>query len=149
MLALEGAIVTIDAMGTQKAIAANSSRKGPITLALKENQSELYPDVEEFFADPALASACEPYRDADAGHGRIEEGCVLATKADWLAKRHPRWKGLCSSVAITCLRTDKKTDAVSKEQAFASRPCRPIQNGSSPRAAPIGASRTICTGRSM
>jgi hypothetical protein len=90
MLAIEGAIVTIDAMGTQKAIAAKIIRKdADYVLALKENQGALCADVEEFFADPALAKACAEHRETDAGHGRIEERCARAADAGWLAGRHP------------------------------------------------------------
>lgn len=57
MLALEGAIVTIAAMGTQKAIAAKIvAKKADYVLALKENQGALHADVEAFFADPARRS---------------------------------------------------------------------------------------------
>lgn len=119
MLALEGAVVTIDAMGTQKAIAAKIVEKGAdYVLALKENQGALHADVETFFADPALAGACEAHHDVDAGHGRIEERSALATDAAWLAERHPQWKGLRSIAAITCLRTDKKTGAASRDTRF-------------------------------
>jgi predicted transposase YbfD/YdcC len=121
MLALEGAIVTIDAIGTQKAIAAKIvARKGDYLLACKENQPALNADVEEFFADPALALA-EAYAErceTDAGHGRIEERRARVADAGWLAKRHPQWKGLQSIAAISCLRRDKKSGATSKETRF-------------------------------
>jgi predicted transposase YbfD/YdcC len=119
MLALEGAIVTIDAIGTQKAIAAKIvARKGDYLLACKENQPALYADVEEFFADPALAEAYAEHCETDAGHGRIEERCARVANAGWLAKRHPQWKGLQSIAAIGCLRRDKKSGATSKETRF-------------------------------
>jgi hypothetical protein len=52
-LALKGAIVTIDAMGTQTEIAETIVEKGAdYCLALKENRPLLYQDVERFFADP-------------------------------------------------------------------------------------------------
>ena len=85
---------------------------------MKENQGALHADVEEFFADPTLAGACKEHRDADAGHGRIEERSARVADAGWLAERHPQWKGLRSIAAITCLRTDKKTGAASKETRF-------------------------------
>jgi predicted transposase YbfD/YdcC len=119
MLALEGAIVTIDAMGTQKAIAEKIvARKGDYVLASKENQPALHADVEEFFADPALAKSCAEHPETDAGHGRIEERRARVADAGWLAKRHPHWKGLQSIAAIDCLRRDKKTGAASKETRF-------------------------------
>jgi predicted transposase YbfD/YdcC len=51
-------------------------------------------------------------------HGRIEERSARVADAGWLAECHPQWKGLRSIAAITCLRTDKKTEAASKETRF-------------------------------
>jgi len=49
MLTIDGAIVTIDAMGTQKAIAAKIiAKKADYVLAVKENQGSLHADVEAF-----------------------------------------------------------------------------------------------------
>ncbi len=50
LLALEGCIVTIDAMGTQRTIAAQIiEQKADYALALKENQGNLYEDVKDTF----------------------------------------------------------------------------------------------------
>jgi hypothetical protein len=50
LLVLEGSIVTIDAMGTQRAIAEQIiEQKGDYVLALKENQGSLYENVEDTF----------------------------------------------------------------------------------------------------
>ena len=50
VLDLEQCIVTIDAMGTQKAIAKHiREAKADYVLALKENQGELYQEVQETF----------------------------------------------------------------------------------------------------
>lgn len=119
MLAIDGAIVTIDAIGTQKAIAAKIIGKtADYVLALKENQGSLYADVADFFADPVLASACPEHRQTAAGHGRIEERTARAADAAWLAERHPEWQGLRSIAAITAARRDKKTGASSTETRF-------------------------------
>ena len=60
-LELSGALVTIDAMGTQTKIAETIVQGGgDYLLALKENRPVLYADVEAFFADPA-AEACERF----------------------------------------------------------------------------------------
>ncbi len=116
LLALDGAIVTIDAIGTQTAIAAKIVRKeADYVLALKENQGGLQADVAEFFADPVLAAACPEHRHGDIGHGRIEERWARVADATWLAERHPQWRGLRSIAAITAQRTDKKTGATSTE----------------------------------
>lgn len=117
MLELEGAIVTIDAVGTQKEIAAQiMKKKADYVLALKGNQKTLHEDAAMFFADPALAKGCAVHREIDSGHGRIEERTCLAADASWLAERHPAFPGLASIACITARRTDKKTGAVSEEK---------------------------------
>jgi predicted transposase YbfD/YdcC len=119
MLNLKGAIVTIDAMGTQKEIARRIVDKGAdYVLALKGNQTSLHEDAALFFADPVCAATCARETETDAGHGRIEERLCRAADASWLLKRHPEWKGLRSFAAITARRIDKKSGAESLETRF-------------------------------
>ena len=119
MLNLKGAIVTIDAMGTQKEIARRIVAKdADYVLALKGNQTSLHEDAALFFADPVLAAGCAATEDTDAGHGRVEERGCLAAKADWLAERHPQWEGLNSVAAVTARRIDKKTGRESLETRY-------------------------------
>lgn len=116
MLALEGAIVTIDAIGTQKQIAGKIiARKADYVLALKGNQGSLKQDAALFFADPVLAADCPCHQETTSGHGRIEQRTVRAADAAWLAERHPGWKGLASIVSLTARRTIKKTGLTSTE----------------------------------
>jgi predicted transposase YbfD/YdcC len=71
-LALEGALVTIDAIGTQSAIAETIlARGGDYVLALKANRPATFEDVETFFADPP-PGALDTFETADGDHGRIE-----------------------------------------------------------------------------
>lgn len=71
-LALTGALVTIDAIGTQTAIAETIlKRGGDYLLALKANRPATFKDVAEFFADPPPASV-ERFHTIDGDHGRIE-----------------------------------------------------------------------------
>ena len=52
---IKGQIVTIDAMGTQTAIAEKIKKKrSDYALALKRNQTSLYEDAEEYFSDEAF-----------------------------------------------------------------------------------------------
>lgn len=119
MLNLKGAIVTIDAMGTQKEIARRIVDKGAdYVLALKGNQTSLHEDAELFFADPVLAAGCAASAQTDAGHGRVEERSCLAARADWVAQRHPEWEGLRSLAAVTARRIDKKTGRKSLETRY-------------------------------
>lgn len=77
MLTIEGAIVTIDAMGCQRDIAQKVvDKKADYGLALKGNQGSLREDVELFVAEQTAAG----FRDTtisrdqtvDGDHGRIE-----------------------------------------------------------------------------
>jgi predicted transposase YbfD/YdcC len=81
MLKLRGALVTIDAAGCQKRIAATiRDRQGHYLLCVKANQPKLYPAVEAAFA-AAIATefaglTWSQHASSDAKHGRIEERYV-------------------------------------------------------------------------
>ncbi|MGB6175808.1 MAG: ISAs1 family transposase [Methylocella sp.] len=110
MLALNGAIASIDAMGTQKAIAGKIvEQKADYVLALKGNQSSLHEDVKLFFEDAELANTCAVHKTASAGQDRIEEReCRVADAASWLQERHKGWQKLSSVAAIASTRIAKK-----------------------------------------
>ncbi len=84
-LMLRGALVTIDAMGTQVEIAQKIiDREGDYCLALKANRPVLHADVERFFADPDAAKIAT-HSTTDGDHGRIEERRhVVCHDIDWL-----------------------------------------------------------------
>jgi len=117
MLALKGAIVTLDAMRAQKEIAAAVVRgQADYVLALKGNQGTLHDDVSLFFADAELAKDCPVHSETAIGHGRIEERrCRVSGAMEWLSERHPGWPGLNTIAAVTAIRTDKKSGRVSSE----------------------------------
>lgn len=73
-LELAGALVTIDAMGTQTAIADTIVRRGgDYLLALKANRPATHDDVARFFADPPPGLVQSAHTTTDADHGRVEE----------------------------------------------------------------------------
>lgn len=77
LLALEGCIVTIDAMGTQRAIAAQIiDQHADYVLALKENQGNFYENVHDTFAlalkEPMGEVTPQFYETIEKGHGRLE-----------------------------------------------------------------------------
>ncbi len=77
LLLLKGCIVTIDAMGCQREIAAQIVGKGAdYVLALKENHEDLYHEVIHLFADAAATDFADYDHDTaqtlDGGHGRVE-----------------------------------------------------------------------------
>ena len=85
-LALAGALVTIDAMGTQIDIAKTIVEGGgDYLLSLKANWPALLAEVETFFADPDNAPDCEAFDTTDANHGRLEQRRhLVCNKLDWL-----------------------------------------------------------------
>lgn len=105
MLAIEGAIVTIDAMGCQRAITRKIvDKKADYVLALKGNQGTLREDVELFAAE----QKAKDFKDAtvtrdktvDGDHGRIETRAVTVIHdVAWLQKRH-QWPGLKGVVMV-------------------------------------------------
>ncbi|MEI9426055.1 ISAs1 family transposase, partial [Mesorhizobium sp. Cs1299R1N1] len=72
-LELTGALVTIDAMGTQTEIAGIIvGRGGDYLLALKANWPATFAEVERFFADPTPHMLQQPFETVDNDHGRLE-----------------------------------------------------------------------------
>ena len=84
-LALTGALVTIDAIGTQTKIAETIVRRGgDYLLALNANRPVLFGDVKTFFADPQ-AGPLDTLVTTDADHGRIEvRRHAVCHDVDWL-----------------------------------------------------------------
>ena len=84
-LALEGALVTIDAMGCNPAIAQNIlDAKADYLLAVKDNQPTLHAEIESYFEN-APAEEVETAQDIDKGHGRLEiRTCRVSKTIDWL-----------------------------------------------------------------
>ena len=77
MLELEGAIVTIDAMGCQKEIAKTITEQGAeYVLALKDNHPTLHGEVQLLFEDVKAERlddiTSERHTTIDADHGRLE-----------------------------------------------------------------------------
>jgi len=100
LLDLQGALVTIDAIGCQKRIAADITAAGAdYVLAVKDNQPTLYADVQRVFLDGLeddFAGLAHRYhRTAEAGHGRTEERHYhLVVVPEGLAARHAGFAGL-------------------------------------------------------
>ena len=71
-LELQGALVTIDAMGTQTQIAQTIlDGGGDYVLALKQNRPGTFAEVEALFAAPPPAVVASQHQTVDGEHGRI------------------------------------------------------------------------------
>jgi len=88
-LVLEGRIVTMDALLTQRHVAQTIVDKGgDYVMIVKDNQPQLRADIELVFALPPVGDQQETTRTVDIGHGRIEQRNLTTSKAlvgysDW------------------------------------------------------------------
>jgi predicted transposase YbfD/YdcC len=109
MLAIEGAIVTIDAMGCQHEIAQKIvDKKADYVLALKGNQGSLREDVEVFVAEQKAKdfkdTTISRDQTVDADHGRIEtRTTTVIHDVAWLRQRH-NWPSLNAIVIVESTR---------------------------------------------
>ena len=126
-LALTGCIVTIDAMGCQRAIAAQIVAQGvDYVLALKENQPALHDGVATYFTalrDEERA-ALPQTRTTEKDHGRREtRTCLVSDDPALLAWLDPTgaWTGLRSVAMVTAERRVGGTggEVVSHETRYA------------------------------
>jgi len=116
VLSIKDCIVTIDAMGCQKDIAAKIIDKGAdYILAVKQNQEHLYDDITEAFAQ---AKTTEEHTQISAGHGRVEKRtCRIITDTDWVCSKE-EWEGLQTLIAIESKRTKKATGATETQVRY-------------------------------
>ena len=121
MLAIEGAVVTIDAMGCQRAIAQKIiDKKADYILALKGNQGSLRQDVELFAteqkANDFKDTTVSRHESVDGDHGRIETRAVTVIHdIGWLQERH-QWPGLACLVMVESTR--ESGDKIEHETRF-------------------------------
>jgi predicted transposase YbfD/YdcC len=96
---VKGAVVTIDAMGCQTAIAEKVVKKeGDYVLAVKENQPKLHAAIGEFFGthleDDCGSVACRRYESHDQGHGREDGRYYYLAKLPKDFAEGEKWAGL-------------------------------------------------------
>jgi len=124
LLDLEGALVTIDAMGCQREIAEQIvEQKGDYLLAVKENQPTLYAEIERLDEaagadDYAGASHCCT---EEQSHGRQElRACWVLTEVEDLQER-VQWPGLQSVIVVVRDRTVGEQNGCEKHYYISSR----------------------------
>jgi len=113
---IQGAIATIDAMGTQKAIAAQIIElKADYVLALKGNQETLHDAViehiDQLVENDFAGIDVRQHTTTEAAHGRDETRCYTHLPVPGDLPNKDQWKGLKSiGVAISaCVRDGKET----------------------------------------
>jgi predicted transposase YbfD/YdcC len=114
---LKGAIITIDAIGAQKAIAAQIiDGEGDYLLALKGNQESLHQAVIDYI-DERLEGELEGAQEhvtVETGHGREETRTYLQLPAPAGLPGFGLWKALRTIAVVTslCVRDGKETAEV-------------------------------------
>ena len=100
---IKGSIVTIDAMGTQTAIAEKiKSRHGDYMLAVKGNQKTLYNDIKDYFSEKKFLRKIKENgsykKSIEKAHGQLETREYYQTgDIKWLCQRKD-WKGMKSII---------------------------------------------------
>jgi predicted transposase YbfD/YdcC len=113
---IKGAIITIDAMGTQKAIAAQIIEgEADFVLALKGNQETLHQGVIDHIAKESETNFANVdaqwYQTKETGHGREETRTYIQMPVPQGLPGLNLWKGLKSIglVMSECVRNGKET----------------------------------------
>ncbi|MCM2476253.1 ISAs1 family transposase [Rhizobium sp. CG5] len=121
MLDIEAAVVTLDAMGCQRAIAQKIlDKKADYILALRGNQGTLRDDVELFVAEQKANNFKDTtithHQSVDGDHGRIEtRDITVVHDIGWLRERH-QWPGLNAVVRVQSTR--EIGDKIQRETRF-------------------------------
>ena len=113
---IKGTILTIDAMGTQKAIAEQIVDNGAdYVLALKGNQESLHQEVLDYIEEQAKNDFADVkarrHITHETGHGRDEIRSYLQLPAPEELRGLQRWKGLASIgvATLVCVRDGKES----------------------------------------
>lgn len=112
---VKNSIITIDAMGTQTAIAEKIKKKGAdYVLAVKENQPALYTEIQEYFGDNKFCEEMETQgnylKTTEKAHNQVEIREYYQTDSiKWMSEQG-RWYGIKSigMVRKTILCQDKE-----------------------------------------
>jgi predicted transposase YbfD/YdcC len=113
---IKGTIITIDAMGTQKAIAAQVVDRGAdYVLALKGNQETLHQEVIDYIDEQAKNDFADVkarrHVTQETGHGREETRSYIQMPVPDDLRELELWKGLVSIgvATLVCVRDGKET----------------------------------------
>jgi predicted transposase YbfD/YdcC len=120
LLEIQGCLVTIDAMGCQREIAAQIvAQGGDYVLAVKENQPKLYEEIQEFFSaqleDECRSVACRRFESHEKGHGREDDRYYYLAKRPEKFSQAAKWVALAAigmAVRVTRTKDGKETSDV-------------------------------------
>lgn len=125
LLSIEGAIITIDAMGCQRRICQQIiAQKADYLIGLKGNQGRLHDDVALFFDEHDERDIGDGFikqsQTVDGDHGRIDaRKYTVCPHVDWLKQRHD-WPGLQSVIRVEYAREIKGKSKTSRRYYISS-----------------------------
>ncbi len=110
----EGGVITIDAMGCQKNIIEQIvAKQADYIIALKENQGELFQQIDEYLARNKAHLPC--YEQINKDHGRGEKRLVyVAPKVDYL-EATDEWLNLNTLVLVESTRIVNNKETTHKK----------------------------------
>lgn len=121
MIALKGCIVTLDAMGCQRAIVEKIVEKeADYIIAVKGNQETLHEAAKAAFAEEGEDKKTKlAYTETfEEGHGRVEtRRCWVAPLVESYGK-HAEWKNLKSFVLVESERTEREKNETKVERRY-------------------------------
>lgn len=116
VLELSGTVVTIDAMGCQRAIAQQiMEKRADYVLAVKENQGHLLDGIKDSFQ---MLSADSVAEEIDCGHGRVERRRCSVIADTSLVEKAAEWASLQGLVRIEAERYHKATGETERETRY-------------------------------
>ena len=119
-LELSGTVVTIDAMGYQRAIAEKIvDKKADYILAVKENQGHLLEEIKDSFQ---MLAADAVQTEIDCAHGRVERRRCSVIADLSLIEKAAEWASLQGSVRIESERYHKVADKTEREPLLHHKP---------------------------
>jgi predicted transposase YbfD/YdcC len=119
LLDLQGALVTIDAMGCQKAIAQKIiDQGGDYLLTVKENQEHLFHDIQqalvEAFDNDFAGLEHDTFETRERGHGRQEYRCYTVLHSTTGLRHAHEWANLTT---IGMCYSERTIGGVTSEEA--------------------------------
>src|SRR3546814_114842 len=105
LIEIGNAIITMDAMNTQRAIQAKLiQKKADYVLPVKENQKNLLEEIQDYFVymnqQHSEVVAKSTYSEVDAGHGRIEHRIYRQLLINELIPEAGKWSGIKTVVEV-------------------------------------------------
>ena len=121
MIEIKDAIITMDAMNTQRQIVEKiQQKKADYVLSVKDNQKSLHEEIKDYFlymkkkhADIVSKST---HIEVDAGHGRIEQRIYRQLLVNELITESPKWAGIRTVIEVERRREIK--DKIEEETQY-------------------------------